>query len=793
MKRKLVTSALPYVNNVPHLGNLIQVLSADVFARFCRLAGYETLYICGTDEYGTATETKAQLEGKTPRELCDYYHSIHADSYNWFNIAFDYFGRTSTPQQTEITQQLFLDLQKNGFITEHETEQPFCHSCGRFLADRYVHGECPSCGYDDARGDQCEHCGKLHDPVDLIKPRCATCGATPELKKTKHLYIDLPSILPQYTEWQKEASEKGQWAKNAVQMTMSWIRDGLHERGITRDLKWGIPVPKSGYEDKVFYVWFDAPIGYISITKCYADECGLDWKDWWLDQSDVELFQFIGKDNIPFHTVIFPSTLVGSGKNWTKLHHMSSTEYLNYETGKFSKSKGVGVFATDAKESGIPADMWRFYIFYNRPEKSDTRFTWKDFQERVNSELVGNLCNLVNRTLTFVFRYYDGRIPKADSIGSFENMRDDIKAVISNLRNAVEESSQKITNHFERANLRDAFHEIFMLSSVANKAFQDGEPWKTRETDLEFAESLLTELCYFIKDLMILVHPFMPNYADQVAEFLNIKIWSGNVFDKNVRKFSMPNSPLNLKNIGERFGLSEIKTPCIIFKTLDNKTVEEHRQKYAGLDSNQNDGKNRNNKQNKKDNKKMTTEKKDETPQLSLDEMFTKNIALKTAKIVAIEKHPDADKLYIEKLDDGSGVERTIISGLVPFLTEDELLGKTVIIADNLKPRKMRGVESQGMLLAASYYDADENEFVEVLEAPWTKPGTPVMVEGSAQTDNEESCAKLYAEKPASINADKFFAVPLMIKDYVLTVGEKKLLADNKEIKTKNVKSGEAG
>ncbi len=414
MKRRLVTAALPYVNNIPHLGNLIQVLSADVFARFCRSRGYETLYICGTDEYGTATETKALEEGISPRELCDRYHAVHEEIYEWFDIAFDHFGRTSTPQQTEIVQSLFLDLDRNGYIKEHTTEQLFCPDCARFLADRYVRGTCPHCGYEEARGDQCENCGKLLEPEELKDPRCSTCGGTPHLKQTKHLYIDLPAIQDSYTPWLAEASEKGKWAKNAVQMTQAWIRDGLHERAITRDLKWGIPVPKEGFEDKVFYVWFDAPVGYISITKSLDDalgENGFGWESWWLDPSNVELFQFIGKDNIPFHTVIFPSTLIGSGRSWTKLFHMSSTEYLNYESGKFSKSKGVGVFGSDAKESGIPADAWRFYIFYNRPEKSDTQFTWKDFQEKMNSELIGNLGNLVNRTLTFVSRYYGGKIP----------------------------------------------------------------------------------------------------------------------------------------------------------------------------------------------------------------------------------------------------------------------------------------------------------------------------------------------------------------------------------------------
>lgn len=784
MKRKLVTAALPYVNNFPHLGNLIQVLSADVFARFCRLKGYETLYICGTDEYGTATETKAFEEHKTPKELCDFYHNIHADIYNWFNIAFDYFGRTSAPQQTEITQSIFEDLEKNGCITEHTIEQLYCPSCERFLADRYVLGSCPSCNYEDARGDQCEHCGKLLDPTDLQSPRCSVCGTAPELRSTSHLYINLPKIVPEYEKWMVKAAEDGRWSNNALQMTRGWLKEGLQERAITRDLKWGIPVPKKGFEKKVFYVWFDAPIGYISITKTLAEAAGFDWKHWWLDQTDVELFQFIGKDNIPFHTVIFPCSLIGSGKNWTKLFHMSGTEYLNYEGGKFSKSKGIGVFGNDAKESGLPADMWRFYIFYNRPEKNDTQFTWKDFQERVNSELIGNLCNLVNRTATFIARYYDGKIPAPAS------NREDIKRIIENLRSAAQKTFGKIGELSDWADLRDSFHEVFALSSVANKAFQDGEPWKTRENDPELAGALLSELCYLIKDILILIHPFMPQYSSRAAEFFGIKIWSGTVFDENNPDFKKPAGEfLSWKNLGERTGLKTVTNPVIIFKTLDDKTIGAYRERYSGNQKERKGG----------DSSKKTAEKKGGSEDCAVkekktpSEIFSEKIALKTAKIISIEKHPDADKLYIEKLDDGSGTERTILSGLVPFLKEEELLGKTVIIADNLKPRKMRGIESRGMLLAASRFDADGKEYVEVLEAPWAPPGTPVLLEGDVSPYTPEAAQTFYAQKPASIDADTFFSAPIAIKNYFPQIDGKKLLAAGKELKLEKTESGEAG
>ena len=782
MNRRLITSALPYVNNVPHLGNLLQVLSADVFARFCRSRGYDTLYICGTDEYGTATETKALEENKKPRELCNYYHAIHKDIYDWFGINFDYFGRTSTPQQTEIVQSLFNQLDARGFIKENSIEQLYCPECERFLADRYVHGVCPHCGYDGARGDQCEKCGKLLEPTELKAPRCSTCGATPELKSTKHLYIDLPGIQKEYAEWMKTASVDGKWAKNAIQMTEAWIRDGLHERAITRDLKWGIPVPKEGFEDKVFYVWFDAPIGYISITKALADKLAkeeskeaFDWKTWWLPSESseekakipVDLFQFIGKDNIPFHTVIFPSTLIGSGKNWTKLHHMSSTEYLNYENGKFSKSKGIGVFGTDARESGIPADAWRFYAFYNRPEKSDFQFMWKDFQEKMNSELIGNLGNLVNRTTTFISKYYDGVIP------SFKKDEE--------LWAKITAGEQKVTELLEWSELKDAFHEIFAISSIANKAFQDGEPWKTRNTDPEAAANLIGNLAYIIKDLMIMVHPYLPHYAEKVLSFFGKTGVTG--------KIGKPNKEgaLTWADLGKLEGLDKLYKSEIIFKTMDNPTTEAYRERYSGKQADRlnqettaKPEKQENKKKEKKVEQKEAPKKEPLTKEQQID-IFNEKVVLKVAKIIEVTRHPDAEKLYVEKLDDGTGVERIICSGLVPYLKEEDLLGKHVVIADNLKPRKLRGIESRGMLLAADYTDADGKECVEVLDCSWAAPGTPVVLEG---TDPAFAKAEV-------VDADTFFEVPISVTEKAVNINGKALVADGKAITTVNTVNGE--
>ncbi len=765
MKRRLITAALPYVNNIPHLGNIIQSLSGDVFARFCRNRGYDTLYICGVDEYGTATETKALEEGKEPRALCNHYYQEHTKIYKWFNINFDKFGRTSNPQCTEITQSLFNDLDKAGLIKEHTNKQLFCPKCNMFLADRYVDGTCPKCGSTKARGDQCDECGSLLDPVDLKEPKCHTCGSTPEVRETKHLYIDLPSLTGKLNEWMEKASVEGKWSDNALNMTKAWIRDGLQERAITRDLKWGIPVPKPGYEDKVFYVWFNAPIGYLSITKQLADELEksgrgtFDWKSWWLPEESkeakgkgkVDLFQFIGKDNIPFHTVIFPCTLLGSPHNWTKLHHMSSTEFLNYEDGKFSKSRGIGVFGSDAIESGIPADAWRFYIFYNRPEKQDYQFTWKDFMEKLNGELIGNLGNLVNRTLLFVNKYFDGKIPDAP--------------VDEDLWGQVKALEKKATDYLEWAELKDAFHTMFEISDICNKKFQAAEPWKTHESDPAACAKLIHNLCYVIKDLMIMMNPYMPQYTQVIMSYFGKSIQESKVGTETKQGYTWA-------NLGETTGLDNVGPTEVYFKPLDQKTMLAFREKFSG-------------KQTKQAEKaaKKAEKKKEEPVALPVEEQaafFNANIELTVAKITEIKPNPEGDKLYIETLDDGSGTPRTIQSGLRKYLREDELLGKNVIIAANLAPRLMRGIESRGMLLAGDYKDGDK-DCVEVLDAGWANPGTKVVLEG----------ADPKATKKSEINIDEFFAVQIVVKDGSVQIAGKKLLADGKEIKTAKALNGE--
>jgi len=630
--KRLITSALPYVNNVPHLGNIIGcVLSADAYARFCRLRGYETLFVCGTDEYGTATETRAREEGCTPREICDKYHAVHAAIYRDFNISFDVFGRTSTPEQTRIAQGIFHDLEKAGFINEKTSARTYCATCSMFLADRYVEGTCPHCGYEDARGDQCDQCGKLLEPEQLQKPRCKVCGSAPALRKTAHLYLALDRLQDRLKAWVDAARTAGNWTRNAVQTTGSWLEKGLQPRPITRDLAWGIPVPKKGYEKKVFYVWFDAPIGYISITAGARE----DWRTWWQNPDGVRLYQFMAKDNIPFHTVIFPASLLGTGKPWTMLHHINSTEYLNYEDTKFSKSRNVGVFGDDVRRTGIAIDLWRFYLLSNRPERNDTAFTWQDFFEKTNAEFIDNIGNLVNRTLVYLRNNFDGVIRD----GAPDKTQ---QAFVR----ACREECALITQALDEVRLRDAIRCLLALGNRGNKFFQDLQPWATIKTDRERTHAAVSLLAYLVRSLAIALKPFMPETTQRICAMLAIEDY-------------------DWSQVGEFTGLDghRIAVPEILYKKLNMADAEKFRKKFSGT------------------------------------RVDFNRLAIKAARIERVEPHPNAPHLYCLTLACGEARTRTVAAGLVKHYSAEELSGRTVLLLANLKPGDVRGIISQGMVL----------------------------------------------------------------------------------------------
>ncbi|MFW6047582.1 MAG: methionine--tRNA ligase, partial [Candidatus Woesearchaeota archaeon] len=591
MKKILVTSALPYVNNVPHLGNLMPILSGDVYARFRKLFGDNCIFICGTDDHGTTAEIKAIEEGITPKELTDKYFKIHKDIYDWFNFQFEGLGRTSSKKNKEISEDIFKKLYNNGFIIEKEMTQMWDDKAKRFLSDRFIQGICPYCKFEKARGDQCDHCGKLLDAIDLIDPKSSITNSTPIQKQSKHLFIDLGKIeksdelKPNLTEWIKQNKHK--WSANAISTTNAWIKEGLRPRCITRDLKWGIPVPADElnlpeeYKNKVFYSWFDAPFGYISITAESRD----DWKEWWKNPDETSLVQFMGKDNIPFHCILFPAFCIGAKDNYTLMNEISVNEYINYEGGKFSKSRGVGVFGDDAKESGISADIYRYYLMAMRPEKEDTDFEWNDFQVKVNKELIGNFGNLVNRTLTFIKRFSDGKVYDSNELNVYpeDNCFEDIKTMIMDIK------------------LKATLKKILTISSEGNVYFQESQPWVKVKENKDEAQKDLAKLARRVKDLAILLYPYMPEISENIMAQMNL--------DNTWLSWDKLNKPLPEGHL--------IGEPKTLFEKMEDDFIEKMQNKYGS--------------------------KNLEFP-----------LNMKIGSIVEVEDHPDADKLLVLKINLGN-------------------------------------------------------------------------------------------------------------------------------------------
>ncbi|XP_059632142.1 probable methionine--tRNA ligase [Cornus florida] len=719
----LITSALPYVNNVPHLGNIIGcVLSADVFARYCRLRGYNAIYVCGTDEYGTATETKAMEENCTPKEICDKYHAIHKEVYKWFNISFDIFGRTSTPEQTEVCQAIFKKLMENNWLSENTMQQLYCDTCKRFLSDRLVEGTCPTqgCNYDSARGDQCENCGKLLNPTELHDPRCKVCKNTPRIRDTDHLFLELPLLKDKLEEYISSMSVAGSWSQNAIQTTNAWLKEGLKQRCITRDLKWGVPVPHEKFHDKVFYVWFDAPIGYVSITSCYTPE----WEKWWKNPENVELYQFMGKDNVPFHTVMFPSTLLGTGENWTLMKTISVTEYLNYEAGKFSKSKGIGVFGNDAKDTNIPVEVWRYYLLTNRPEVSDTLFTWLDLQAKLNNELLNNLGNFINRVLSYIAKDpevderhvgYRSIVPDAPGAESHPLT----KSLGEKIGNYVEQYVEVM----EKVKLKQGLKIAMSISGEGNAYLQESKFWKLYNEDQSSCKIVMKTATGLVYLLACLLEPFMPSFSLEVLKQLNLPPETQVSLSDEKGDIGRACRPWEILPAGHKIG-----TPEPLFKELKDEEVEFFREKFAGSQAERivkaeaeaeakkiaeqlkqtkvSDGK-------KKGPAKSTAEAKSKT--IAEAEVSISRLDIRVGLITKVQKHPDADSLYVEEIDIGEGQPRTVVSGLVKYIPLEEMQNRKVCVLCNLKPATMRGIKSQAMVLAAS--DSDHTK-VELVDPP---------------------------------------------------------------------------
>ncbi len=501
----LITCALPYVNNIPHLGNMVPIISADVYARFLKSNSIKAIYICATDEHGTRTELEAKKQGKTPADYCSGLHDRIRNIFDWFNIDFDFFGRTSDIENHKMTQHIFNKLYKNGYIFSDILVQLYCKNCGIFLPDTFVLGKCPYCNNPDTNGDQCDVCGKFLDPVELIEPRCKTCGSLPEKKESKHLFLDLPKLSPLIESWLKTRSE---WQGIIIQLPLSWIKKGLKSRCITRDLEWGVRVPLDEYRNKVFYVWFDAPIGYIGSTMKWAEQNSLDWKKWWKD-GQTSIIHFLGKDNVPFHTLMWPGSLLGADDGFNLPYYISANEYLNYEGGHFSKSRNRGIFSNDITQLGFPEDFWRFYIIRKRPEKTDTDFSWEDFISVINTDLIQNFANYVNRTLKFTYKNY-GCIPS--ECGFDEEM----------LKN-TKEIEERIIEAYFAANLRTALNYIMSLCDAANKYYQDKQPWSVIKNDSDEAKRIVYTSILLLYRIMTYIEPIIPATCGRIKHIMGIE------------------------------------------------------------------------------------------------------------------------------------------------------------------------------------------------------------------------------------------------------------------------------
>lgn len=569
--RILVTCALPYVNNVPHLGNLVPIVSADTYTRYLKLKGISSIYICATDEHGTRTEIEAARAGVDEETYCRDLHGQMRSIFDWFNVDFDHFGRTSHRFNHELTQSLFLKAEKNGFVEEREIEQLFCRPCDRYLPDTFVEGRCPFCNTPGAKGDQCDACGKLLEPLELIGARCKSCGGPPEVRRTSHLFLKLDTLAEPVKKW---ILNQKHWDGIIRNMPLGWINEGMKPRAITRDLKWGVKVPRKGFEDKVFYVWFDAPIGYIASTAEWAERKGEALDDWWKG-GRARLIHFLGKDNVPFHTIMWPATLIAADDGFNLPSYIAANEYLNYAGGAFSKSRDRGVFSTDVVEMGFPADAFRFFLMAKRPEKRDTDFSFEAFGNVVNADLVGNFGNLANRLLSFMAKRF-GQIPAPGELAE----RD--KQALATVDEKVA-SIDKSYAHFE---LRAAARHILELSDVGNGYLQSSAPWKSFKQDISACKTTLFVASKILHQLARWTWPIMPKTCETLLALMGTTLDGEITPGRDIGKPQFLFRPIEDETIAELSGRfdgankeanesltfekrREISWPCVILELTD--------------------------------------------------------------------------------------------------------------------------------------------------------------------------------------------------------------------------------
>ncbi|MBV7441058.1 methionine--tRNA ligase [Weeksellaceae bacterium TAE3-ERU29] len=650
-KRYTITAALPYANGPIHIGHLAGVyVPADIYVRYLRRKGEDVVFICGSDEHGVPVTIRAKKEGVTVQEVVDRYHYLIKDTFKFLNISFDYYDRTSSPRHHGNAARFFKTLYDKGIFLEESSEQFFDDEAGEFLADRYIVGECPKCHNEGAYGDQCEKCGSTLSPEELINPKSALSGSVPVKKTTKNWYLPLDKYESFLREWVLEG-HKDDWKTNVLGQVKSWLDDGLKPRAMTRDLDWGIPVPLEDAAGKVLYVWFDAPIGYISGTQEWAEKNGKDWRPYWQDE-ETELIHFIGKDNIVFHCVIFPVMLKAHG-DYILPKNVPANEFLNLENDKISTSRNWAVWAHEYV-SDFPGkeDVLRYVLTANLPENKDNNFTWKDFQTKNNSELVGILGNFFNRVMVLTQKYYDGVVPTAAK--TYEELEN------------LNEFPKKIGEYLDKFEFRNALKEYMNLARLGNQFLQSQEPWKKIKEDPKEVESIMNGAIQVAAMLAQCAEPFLPHTSDKMFEMLNLK----------PMKWQDLLSVKSLVEHGHKLGKTGL-----LFEKIEDAEIEKQLEKLH---------------ESKRLNKMTNPNAEPQKEEITFDDFQKMDIRIGT--ILEAEKVKGADRLLKLKVDTGLDV-RTIVSGIAESFQAEEVVGKRAAVLVNLAPRKIKGIESQGMLL----------------------------------------------------------------------------------------------
>ncbi|MFK7953109.1 MAG: methionine--tRNA ligase [Ekhidna sp.] len=660
-KRHTITAALPYANGPVHIGHLAGVyVPADIYVRYLRNKGEDVAFICGSDEHGVAIELRARKEGKSPQEVVDFYHEQIKGSFEKFGISFNTYSRTSSKTHHETASDYFKKLHEEGKFTETTSEQFYDATENQFLADRYIKGTCPSCSFPDAYGDQCENCGSTLSPSELKNPKSMLSGEAPIMKETKHWYFP----LDQYEEWLKQyiLEDHKEWKANVYGQCKSWIDNGLQPRPMTRDLKWGIPVPVEGGEGKVLYVWFDAPIGYISATKQWAEMEGKNWEDYW-KSDDTRLLHFIGKDNIVFHCVIFPALLKADG-SYILPDNVPANEFLNLEGNKISTSRNWAVWLHEyLEEFPEKQDVLRYTLTANAPETKDNDFTWKDFQTRNNSELVAIFGNFVNRAVVLTHKYFGGKVPA----------RNELQPIDEEVITAVKAIPSKLEGSLDQFKFREALANMMELARIGNKYLAETEPWKLIKTDQSRVETILNIALQISANLSILCEPFLPFTSERLLRILNT----------GSKKWSEAGS-MDLLSDEHQMNKAEL-----LFEKIEDKTVEEQVNKLEETK-----------KMNEQEN--AVPEVQPMKEEIVFDDFM--KMDLRVGEIKTAEAVEKSNKLLKFTVDMGSEM-RTILSGVAKHFSAEEMVGKKVTVMANLAPRKIMGVESQGMLLFAENSD----------------------------------------------------------------------------------------